>query len=92
MFTFVDGVMSANNARDIIESVNAKLRQWTTEGYILGGRCWYDPEANPETSLKAGKITFDYNYTPVPPMEDITFRQRITDRYFADFNQAMAQG
>lgn len=92
MFTFVDGVMSANNAIDIRESVNAKLRQWTTEGYILGGQCWYDPEANPETSLKAGKIVFDYDYTPCPPMEDITFRQRITDRYFADFNQAIAQG
>lgn len=92
MFTFVDGVMSANNARDIIESVNAKLRQWTTEGYILGGQCWYDGSANPETSLKAGKIAFDYDYTPCPPMEGITFRQRITDRYFADFNQAIAQG
>lgn len=91
-FNYVDALMSAANARDIVESVNARLRTWTRDGYLLGGNCWYDPEYNTKEELKAGKIGFDYDFTSVPPMEDITFRQRITDRYFADFSQAIVQG
>jgi len=30
-------------------------------------------------------LYIDYDYTPVPPLEDLTFRQRITDSYLADF-------
>lgn len=91
-FNYVDAIMSAANARDIVESVNARLRTWIRDGYLLGGNCWYDPEYNTKEELKAGKIGFDYDFTAVPPMEDITFRQRITDRYFADFSHAIVQG
>lgn len=91
-FNYVDALMSAANARDIVESVNARLRTWIRDGYLLGGNCWYDPEYNTKEELKAGKIGFDYDFTAVPPMEDITFRQRITDRYFADFSHAIVQG
>ena len=38
-----------------------------------------------EDTLKAGKLTIDYDFTPVPPAENITLNQRITSRYFADF-------
>jgi phage tail sheath protein FI len=27
----------------------------------------------------------DYDYTPVPPLENLAFTQTITDSYFADF-------
>ncbi len=72
-------------ARDIVEGVNDKFRELTRNGYIIGGECWYDEAANDGTTLKAGKLAIDYDYTPVPPLEDLTFRQRITDRYFMDF-------
>lgn len=39
--------------------------------------------ANAET-LKAGKLYIDYDYTPVPPLENLTLRQRITDKYLAN--------
>ena len=51
----------------------------------MGGDAWYDPELNSKDTLKAGKLYIDYDYTPVPPLEDLTFRQRITDSYLADF-------
>lgn len=91
-FPYVDALMLASNARDIVESVNARLRSWVRDGYLLGGRCWYSPDQNSKEELKAGKIKFDYDFTPVPPMEDIGFNQRITDSYFADFSQSIAQG
>ena len=34
--------------------------------------------------LKAGKLYIDYDYTPVPPLENLTLRQRITDKYLAN--------
>lgn len=89
-FYVVDGVMSPANVRDIIEGVNAKLRSLTTQGYLLGGECWYDDEINSVTELKAGKLWIDYDYTPVPPIENLLFRQRITDRYLLDFSAAIA--
>ncbi|WP_220816068.1 phage tail sheath protein [Pseudomonas paralcaligenes] len=71
--------------RDIVESINAKFREMTTAGYLIGGECWFDPAANTKDTLSAGKLAIDYDYTFVPPLEDLQLRQRITDRFFADF-------
>lgn len=71
--------------KDVIEGINAKMRNLITNGYLLGGECWFDSAANRKEQLKAGKLAIDYDYTPVPPAENITFRQRITDRYLIDF-------
>ncbi|MDU2883269.1 MAG: phage tail protein, partial [Enterobacter sp.] len=37
-------------------------------------------------TLKAGQLMLDYDYTPVPPLENLMLRQRITDRYLMDFS------
>ncbi|ORM62703.1 phage tail protein [Mixta calida] len=71
--------------RDIIAGINAKFRELVSAGYLLGASCWYDDTANDKDTLKAGKLFIDYDYTPVPPLEDLTLRQRITDKYLATF-------
>ncbi|MGP9500264.1 phage tail sheath protein [Halomonas sp. AOP43-D1-4] len=81
----IDKPMHPSLVRDIIEGVNAKFRELTRRGYILGGSAWFDEELNSPEVLKAGKLYIDYDYTPVPPLEDLTFQQRITDRYLVDF-------
>lgn len=81
----VDKPLHASLIRDIIEGVNAKFRELKNQGYIIDGSAWYDEAANSATTLKDGKLYIDYDYTPVPPLENLTFRQRITDRYLADF-------
>jgi hypothetical protein len=81
----VDKPMHPSLVRDIVEGVNAKFRELKNAGYIIDGQCWYDEAANEPATLKAGKLTLDYDYTPVPPLEDLMFRQRITDRYLLDF-------
>lgn len=80
-----DKPMHPSLVRDIIEGINAKFRELVAGGYLIGGSAWYDEEINSATTLKAGKLYIDYDYTPVPPLEDLTLRQRITDRYLADF-------
>lgn len=84
-FWAVDKPMHPSLVRDIIEGINAKLRELKAQGYIIDGQCWYDETANDATTLKAGKLFIDYDYTPVPPLEDLSLRQRITDRYLVDF-------
>lgn len=81
----IDKPMHPSLVRDMLEGINAKLRELVAGGYLIGGSAWYDEEANTAATLKAGKLYIDYDYTPVPPLEDLSLRQRITDRYLADF-------
>lgn len=81
----IDKPLTPSLVRDIVETINAKLRSLVSQGYLLGGECWYDPTSNSKEELKDGKLTLDYDYTPVPPMENLMLRQRITDKYLMDF-------
>ncbi|OZY44181.1 phage tail sheath protein [Pseudomonas lundensis] len=81
----VDLPLHASLVRDIIEGINAKFREMIAAGYLIGGSCWFPEDINDKDTLKAGKLYIDYDYTPVPPLEDLTLRQRITDRYLMQF-------
>jgi len=45
-------------------------------GCLINASAWYDDEINIKD-------------TPVPPLENLTLRQRITDRYLHDFAAAV---
>ncbi|GHD59838.1 phage tail sheath protein [Jeongeupia chitinilytica] len=85
----VDKPMTPSLVRDILETINAKFRELKALGYIIDAQAWYDPEVNTLETLKSGKLTIDFDYTPLPPAEYIMLRQRITDRYLADFAAAV---
>lgn len=85
----VDKPLHPSLARDIVEGINAKFRDLKTQGYLIDASCWFDPFVNSKETLKSGRLILDYDYTPVPPLEDLTLRQRITDRYFSDFAARM---
>lgn len=85
MLWAVDKPMHPSLVRDIIESINAKFRELKAGGYLIDARAWYDETVNTTQSLASGKLYIDYDYTPVPPLENLTLQQRITDRYLADF-------
>lgn len=86
----IDKPVTPTLAKDIIEGLNAKFRELKSQGYIVDANAWLSEEVNDANTLKAGKLFIDYDYTPVPPLEDLTFTQRITDRYLADFAAAVA--
>ena len=81
----IDKPMHPSLVRDIIESINAKFRELKALGYIIDGTAWYDETVNTTATLAEGKLYIDYDYTPVPPLENLQLRQRITDRYLAEF-------
>ena len=91
-FWAVDKPLHPTLVRDIVEGINGKFRELKAGGYILDGKCWFDESVNETATLKAGRLALDYDYTYVPPLEDMLLRQRITDRYFADFALRVAVG
>lgn len=88
----VDKDMHPSLVRDIIEGLNAKFRELVNAGYLIGAEAWFDASANTAATLKDGKLTIDYAYTPVPPLENLMLRQRITDQYLIDFAASVAAG
>ncbi|WP_338860946.1 phage tail sheath protein [Mycetohabitans rhizoxinica] len=86
----IDGPLNPSLPRDMIESINGWFRAQRAAGYLVGGTSWFDSEPNTADVLKAGKAYIDYDYTPVPPLENLMLRQRITDRYLADFAARVA--
>lgn len=89
-FWAIDKPMHPTLARDIVDGVNSKLRELVASGYLIGAGAWFDPALNSKEQLKSGKLTISYDYTPVPPLENLLFNQHITDTYLIDFAAQMA--
>ena len=77
----IDRNITRTYVEDVVESVNAYLRELTAQGAILGGRCWADPDLNPPEQVQGGKLFLDFDFTPAYPAERITFRSRLTGDY-----------
>jgi len=90
-FPFIDKPLTPILARDIIDSIKAKLRQFVAKGWLIGADCWYNEEINNPQDLSQGIMYIDYDYTPVPTLENLYLNQRITDRYLVDFSKLIAQ-
>lgn len=90
MLWAIDKDIRPSLVKDIVETINGKLREIVRAGQLIGANAWYDPAKNTSATLAAGKVTIDYDYTPVPPLENLLLNQRITDSYFADFANAVA--
>ncbi len=90
-FPFVDQPLTPVLVRDIIDSINAKLRATVSQGWLLGATCWYNDDLNNAQDLSQGMLWVDYDYTPVPTLENLKLNQSITDRYLVDFGKLIAQ-
>lgn len=90
-FPFIDQPLTPILARDIIDSINAKLRELKNANRLIGASCWYDPEGENSTqALSQGQLWIDYDYTPVPTLENLGLNQRITDRYLVDLSKLIS--
>lgn len=78
--------------KDVIETINARLRSLVAEGRLIGARAWFDLSLNSDTDLAAGKLVIDYEFTPAAPLEGLTLNQRITSKYYAELGAALAAG
>lgn len=88
-FSYIDKPLTPSLVKDVIDGINKKLTALVTAGRLLGARCWYDPEPNTSETLRNGQLTIKYNYTPVPPLENLSLVQEFSDEYFATFSGAV---
>lgn len=79
----VDRGITKNYVTEVVEGVNAFLRSQVTQGAILGGTCWADPDLNTPDQIADGKIYFDFDFTPTYPAEHITFRSHMVNDYIS---------
>jgi phage tail sheath protein FI len=79
----VDQGITKNYVNDVVEGVNAFLRNLVARGAILGGQCWADPDLNTPDQIAAGAIAFDFDFTAVYPSERVTFRSHLVNDYIA---------
>ena len=77
----VDRNITRTYVSDVVESVSAYLRDLVAQGAILGGRCWADPDLNPDSQVANGELYLDFDFTPSFPAERITFRSRLVGDY-----------
>jgi len=80
----VDRNITKTYIEDVVEGVNAYLRDLVKIGAILGGKCWADPDLNSPAQLAAGKAYFDFDFTAPSPAEHITFRSHMVDDYLKE--------
>ena len=80
----VDRNITKTYLADVVEGVNAFLRELVGVGAIIGGQCWADPDLNTPLAIAAGKVTFSFDFTPVNPAERVTFQSTLTNDYLED--------
>lgn len=84
----VDEGIDAAYVSLVTRRVNNFLKDLTSDGAILGGRCFVDQAKNSVAKIKDGKVTFDYEFTEKLPAEHVTFIGKITyDGYKNIFEQ-----
>lgn len=86
----VDKPLTAYLVKDVIETINARIRTLVAQGRLIGGRAWFDPALNSQVDLAGGKLVIDYEFTPAAPLEGLELNQRITDKYYADLSAQLA--
>jgi phage tail sheath protein FI len=80
----VDRCITRTYVEDVAEGVRSYLRDLKARGAILGGDVWVDPELNTPESVAAGRIFFDFDFTPPYPAERVTFRSHLVNDYISE--------
>jgi phage tail sheath protein FI len=80
----VDRAITKTYIDDVTDGVNNYLRGLMAQGAILGGNCWPDPDLNTPDNIAAGKIYFNFDFTPPYPAEHITFRSGLVNDYIEE--------
>ena len=80
----MDKPMGIGLLQDIIMGVNAKLAEYVAQGRILGARVFISDKQVTAEAIGAGIFGIDYEWTYVPPLENLQFRQHNTGTFFVN--------
>lgn len=80
----MDKPMHPSLLEDIIMGINAKLAEYVNKGYIIGARVFLDRGKVTPEALQMGQFAIDYEWTYVPPLENLVFNQHNTGTFFVN--------
>ena len=80
----VDRNITKTYIEDVTNSVQSYLDSLKAQGAILGGKIWADEDLNSPENIAAGKIYFNFDFTPPTPAEHIVFRSILTNNYIEE--------
>ena len=82
---FLDQPMTIGLIKDLLETGNARFRQLTTEGRIVGAEMFFDADVSSEQERAQGRPHFRIQFTPAAPLENPQIGLVITDYYYTGF-------
>ncbi|WP_067096210.1 phage tail sheath subtilisin-like domain-containing protein [Marinomonas atlantica] len=80
----VDASVGKTYVYDVVEGVNAYMRELIALGALIGGRCWADISINSSATLAKGVVYFDFDFCPPGIAEHIIFRSRLEQGYLEE--------
>jgi phage tail sheath protein FI len=87
----VDKPPSLQLLLDMTARANAFFKAGKREGFLVGGRCWLDPEDNPPADMKNGVFKWRIDPEAPAPMEHIVYyAQRNADYYTQELTSLSA--
>lgn len=86
----VDKPPSPQLLRDATNRVNDFFKWGKAIGFLVGGRCWLDPEQNPSSQLSQGIWTWSIDPEAPAPMEHIIYRSTPNPDYYTQEVAALA--
>lgn len=61
----------------VSEGVNAFIRTLKAQGALIEGVCYPNQDLNNEDNIKAGRVFFNLEYTPIFPAQSVNFNVRL---------------
>lgn len=89
---FVDSDIRQPQIDAIVDFAEAYMRTLQMRGAIVGGQAYFDPARNPVDQLSQGQIRVGYKFTPIFPMERITYEREVTGEYLLDLKSVNMGG
>lgn len=87
----MDKPMHPSLLRDVGFGINTKLAEYVLKGRLLGGRVYVDEALNDTGSVSNGIFRFDYEFTAVPPLENLQLAQHVTDTFIVNLVEKTVQ-
>ncbi len=80
----LDQPMSQALIEDIVFDVEDRIGSMRTAGILINGAVWLDPGWNSASVIEQGGIYIHYDFTPPPPLENITLVSTVTGKYLLE--------
>ncbi len=80
--------LALNFNAGVLDTINTSLQDYLNslkaKGAILGGTIKIDPQANPISELKQGKLVVEFDFEPSASIERLTFKAYRNDGYYEE--------